>query len=161
MKYALKIVRDVGTRDIMVFPVKQCRNDQTPYVRRTKGVCVELLRVFNTREEAVAAEKAECMAAVLMSLSDEELAKQADEDYDFLVYTLGMSRKAIAEYMKCSPNTLRKQTEGVLAYNVRSVARLHYIVEQLKDVKARVDALLPKDETTGHIVFRGYKKAGK
>jgi hypothetical protein len=101
------------------------------------------------------------MAAVLMSLSDEELAKQADEDYDFLMHTLGLSQKAIAEYMKCSPHTLKKQTERALAYNVRSVARLHYIVEQLKDVKARVDALLPKDETTGHIVFRGYKSAGK
>ena len=63
MKYALRIVREVGTRNITVYPVKPCRSDQKPYHTRTSGVCVEVLRVFDTKEAATVMEKIYCVHA--------------------------------------------------------------------------------------------------
>lgn len=149
--YALRIIRDVGTKAITVMSPKQCRTDQVPYVKRTPGVCVEVLRVFKTHSEAAAAEKEEQYAAELATKSTEELSSIAHEEFQYLNKELGISARTIADISGLSIETLRKCAAGAFAYNPRAIARMHFAAVRFRGTIRAVKKLLPMEESTGNL----------
>jgi hypothetical protein len=150
MRYAMRIIREVGTRQVTVFPPKRCRNDQEPYRKRASGLYVEVLRVFDTLEEAQAAEQMEKLAAKLSALDREVLRKLAVKEYHYLNRTLGMRSREIAAWAGINWNTLRKYIEGKINFNARAVARLHYMSSRIRKLASQLDKLLPLNESTGN-----------
>jgi hypothetical protein len=157
MKYALRIVREVGTRNITVYPVRPCRNDQKPYHTRTSGVCVEVLRVFETKEAATAAAAAEQMVADLAALPDAELVAVVNADVEYLKSEVDIQRGGIARIMCISIDTYRKMREGKISPNPRAAARLRYATSRIRRAIGKAARLLPEDASTGQLNRRLFR----
>jgi hypothetical protein len=157
VRYSLRIVREVGTRNITVYPVKPCRNDQKPYHTRTSGVCVEVLRVFETKEAAAAAAAAEQMVADLAALPDAELVAIVNADVDYLLREVDIQRGGVARIMGISIDTYRKMREGKISPNPRAAARLRYAASRIRRAIERAAKLLPEDASTGQLNRRLFR----
>jgi hypothetical protein len=130
-----------------------------PYHTRTSGVSVEVLRVFESREAAVAAAAAEQMVAELAALPNAELVAVVEADVAYLQNEIRLRRKGIAHVMGISIDTYRKMREGKISPNPRAVARLRYATARIRKAIKGAAKLLPEEASTGQLNRRLFRES--
>ena len=145
MKYALRIIRNLRTREVTVQPILKVRDTFYPYSHRSSETGIEEnLQIFESGLEALDAEKAERAAAEFSPKTPEELF-QILHDSVVELKAKGFPLTLLCRISGISHDAIRSYLYRVNQPNYRVVAKVELLKPLLEEMAQRAHKLLPAD----------------
>ena len=158
--YGFKTLRNMYETYVFVHPVTPVpRCVSAGYKRRRPGRSVEVLQVFETREKAEYARRAELMASEFSRLDAATRREMLKTDLDRLA-RFGLSFSSVARICGLSHPTLLAFAQGKRNPNPRKVAKVHILADYCETFEKRFRSVLTDAAGCGNAAMARHRKSG-